>query len=176
MDKREIAQNLEDHYAEFCDLIQSFSTVDFNHHAEGKWSAAQQLDHLIRSVSPVVMGLSLPKFLLRLVFGQAKRPSMDYDTLVKTYQDALASGGKSPKAYEPKVAGASFQSTGTAKLTHLISRLNRLVESLSEAELDQLQAPHPLIGKLTLRELLYFTVYHVQHHQRSVEQGLNKPQ
>ena len=172
MDKREIAQNLEDRYAEFCDLIQNISTVDFNHRAEGKWSAAQQLDHLIRSVSPVVMGLSLPKFILRLTFGQAKRPSMDYDTLVKRYQDALANGGKSPRAYEPKVAGASFQATGTEKLRHLIARLNRLVESLSEADLDQLQAPHPLIGKLTLRELLYFTMYHVKHHQRSVEAGV----
>lgn len=25
--------------------------------------------------------------------------------------------------------------------------------------------PHPLLGKLTLREMMFFTIYHVQHHE-----------
>jgi hypothetical protein len=29
--------------------------------------------------------------------------------------------------------------------------------------------PHPLLGKLTLREMLYFTAYHADHHRHSIE-------
>ena len=54
----------------------------------------------------------------------------------------------------------------------MIAGLDRLLDSLSESDLDTLQAPHPLLGKLTLRELMYFTIYHAQHHQRNVEMGL----
>ncbi len=103
MDKQEISKGLHAQYGQFCEVVQNLNPEAFIFNPEGKWSAAQQLDHMIRSVRPVVLGLSLPSFLLRLIFGRAKHASRDYDTLVKTYQDALAKGGKSPKAYEPKV-------------------------------------------------------------------------
>jgi hypothetical protein len=32
--------------------------------------------------------------------------------------------------------------------------------------------PHPLLGKLTLREMIYFTIYHVQHHHKLVQNQL----
>lgn len=173
MEKQVIVQQLHQRYGQFCELVQSLDEPSFHFHQEGKWSAAQQLDHLIRSVRPVVLGLSLPPFLLKLIFGRAKHTSRDYDTLVKTYQEALAKGGKSPKAYEPKTSeAAGFQSYGGERLMQLIAGLDRQLDNLSEPELDTLQAPHPLLGKLTLRELMYFTIYHAQHHLRSVENGL----
>lgn len=173
MEKQVIAQQLHQQYAQFCALVQSLDEHAFHFHQDGKWSAAQQLDHLIRSVRPVVLGLSLPPFLLKLIFGRAKHASRDYDTLVKTYQEALAKGGKSPKAYEPKTSeAAGFQSYGGERLMQLIAGLDGQLDTLSESELDILQAPHPLLGKLTLRELMYFTIYHAQHHLRSVENGL----
>lgn len=175
MEKQVIVQQLHQQYGQFCELVQSLDEPSFHFHQEGKWSAAQQLDHLIRSVRPVVLGLSLPPFLLKLIFGRAKHASRDYDTLVKSYQEALAKGGKSPKAYEPKTSeAAGFQSYGGERLMQLIAGLDRQLDNLSEPELDTLQAPHPLLGKLTLRELMYFTIYHVQHHLRSVENGLKK--
>lgn len=96
MDKQEIIKGLHAQYAQFCELVQNLSPEAFIFRSEEKWSAAQQLDHLIRSIRPVVLGLSLPSFLLRLIFGRAKHTSRDYDTLVKIYQDSLAKGGKSP--------------------------------------------------------------------------------
>lgn len=172
MNKQEIIQRLHAQYGQFCELVQNLSPEAFIFHQEGKWSAAQQLDHLTRSVRPVVLGLSLPSFLLRLFFGRAKHPSRDYETLVKTYQDALAKGGKSPKAYEPKIPEEGFQSFGRERLMQMVAVLDRLLESLSESDLDTLQAPHPLLGKLTLRELMYFSIYHAEHHRRNVEMGL----
>jgi len=46
------------------------------------------------------------------------------------------------------------------------------LSGFSEEDLDKLILPHPLLGKLTLREMMYFTIYHVQHHQRIVERNL----
>lgn len=40
-------------------------------------------------------------------------------------------------------------------------------------ELDKYILPHPLLGKLTIREMMYFTIYHVEHHKKLTERGLN---
>lgn len=48
-----------------------------------------------------------------------------------------------------------------------------LVEALrkwNEKSLDKLRLPHPLLGKLTVREMTFFTLYHDRHHLRSVRQ------
>ena len=37
-----------------------------------------------------------------------------------------------------------------------------------EKALDAAQGPHPLLGTLSLREMLEFTVYHTTHHLRIV--------
>jgi hypothetical protein len=40
------------------------------------------------------------------------------------------------------------------------------LKKFSEDDLDSIRLPHPLLGKLTVREMLYFAVYHVGHHHR----------
>ena len=46
--------------------------------------------------------------------------------------------------------------------------------NLSEKDIDTYRAPHPLIGKLTVRELVYFSIYHVGHHHKSIQKLLKK--
>jgi|SRR5882672_10633400 len=38
------------------------------------------------------------------------------------------------------------------------------IEKQSEADLDKYILLHPLLGKLILREMLYFTIHHNEHH------------
>ena len=33
-------------------------------------------------------------------------------------------------------------------------------------QLDHYLLPHPLLGKITLREMLFFSAYHIQHHTK----------
>ena len=40
----------------------------------------------------------------------------------------------------------------------------------SEDQLDRYQLPHPAMGKMTVREVLFFTVYHNAHHARRVRE------
>ena len=49
----------------------------------------------------------------------------------------------------------------------------QLSENTTEEELDTYLIPHPLIGKMTLRELLFFTVYHIGHHLKTIK-NINK--
>ena len=43
-------------------------------------------------------------------------------------------------------------------------KLISLFGELSENQLDEYFLPHPIIGKLTIREMLFFTLYHLRHH------------
>jgi hypothetical protein len=38
-----------------------------------------------------------------------------------------------------------------------------------DPQLDKYIAPHPLLGKITLRELGYFTIHHMYHHLESIQ-------
>ena len=38
----------------------------------------------------------------------------------------------------------------------------------SEGDLDRVRLPHPLLGTLTVREMLLFALYHGLHHVNSV--------
>lgn len=52
-----------------------------------------------------------------------------------------------------------------------------LLENLSaywkEKSLDKKRMPHPLLGKITVREMLYITVFYSRHHLTNIEQKIN---
>jgi hypothetical protein len=52
--------------------------------------------------------------------------------------------------------------------------INTLNKNRSEKELDQYLVKHPLLGRITLRELGYFTIFHTEHHLQSI-QNILKP-
>lgn len=102
-----------------------------------------------------------------MAFGRANRPSRSYDELVSKYKGKLAAGGKSSKPFVPGVPS----STGAVydRLDATVNALSRKVGGVPETRLDTLILPHPLLGKLTLREMLYFTAYHATHHLEAIK-------
>jgi uncharacterized damage-inducible protein DinB len=44
------------------------------------------------------------------------------------------------------------------------SRLVAALERWSDRNLDRIQLPHPILGKITAREMVFFTIYHGHHH------------
>jgi len=140
---------------------------------DGSWSPAQNVLHLISATKPVVMALRLPRFLPRLLFGKTNAPSRHYENIVQLYHDILAGGAQASGKYAPKpvpmpIDPVNFQRTKVATLTATIQSLAKAVEPWSEQDLDRLQLPHPLLGKLTVREMLFFTLYHLGHHKDKV--------
>lgn len=168
MTKNEIKQNLLDRHSQFINHLKALSDKDFLLSVNGKWAAGQQLDHIIKSVAPVKLAFSLPSLLLRISFGRANRPSRTYDELVEKYQTKLAQGGKAPERFIPNSVTIAERDELSKRLLFLIDALVNLVDKYSEEKLDRYLLPHPLMGKLTLREMLYFTIYHVGHHEKQV--------
>ncbi len=173
MDKSQIIDELSRKYAAFVDLIEPMSEADFTFSMNGeKWSAGQQADHLCRSVAPLNKGLGAPEFVLKSMFGKSDHPSATYDALVARYREALASGGSAPDRFRPEAITSEQKHRTIQELHRQAGVLCGKIEKFSEDKLDILVLPHPLLGKLTLREMFYFTIYHAEHHHQHVEQNL----
>jgi len=51
-------------------------------------------------------------------------------------------------------------------------RLRKALAGWSERNLDRIRFPHPLLGRITARELAFFTIYHGHHHVAAVQRRL----
>lgn len=172
MNKASIQKELSEKHQSFTDYINGLSDSDFMHRKNNeKWSAGQQLQHIYLSVRPVNSALLLPKFILRLFFGKPKE-NRTYEGLVSAYQLSLTNGGKAGVLYLPKNVSITQRQKLIDDLTNLIHSLNQKIDKLSEEDLDNYILPHPLIGKTTIREMLYFTIYHVGHHQNVIAENI----
>ena len=130
----------------------------------GAWTAGQHLLHLIKSTKPLAVGSGYPRLLLRLKFGKVNAPSLGYDELVKKYTDAIAAGGQATGVYVPREVKSVEREVLVKRFKLEMSTLVNNVHKWSEKNLENAAVPHPLIGKLTFREMLYFTIYHTEHH------------
>jgi len=79
-----------------------------------KWSPAENLLHLIKSVKPVTVAMKKPRWLLRLLFGKPQAASRRFEQIKETYQRALANGGKAPGRFIPVIRSAAIAATKTA--------------------------------------------------------------
>jgi hypothetical protein len=131
---------------------------------DSKWSAGQNLDHLIRAIRPLQLAYGLPKFVLTILFGRTNRPSRTYDELVTKYKAKLAAGGKASRPFIPPTINFERKNELIKKYAEQKQKLITKIEKQSETDLDKYILPHPLLGKVTLREMLYFTIHHNEHH------------
>jgi hypothetical protein len=172
MKAAELQQKLKESHAHFIATIRNVSDADFTKSVIQKWSAGQQLDHIIKSVAPVNRAFALPGFMLTMLFGKVNRPSRTYDQLVEKYRARLNEGGRAPGRFVPVSISPGQRNDLITKLEMLTVSLTRQIEKFSEEQLDLLILPHPLLGKLTLREMIYFTLYHAGHHEKQVRANL----
>jgi hypothetical protein len=134
-----------------------------------KWSGAQHVRHLVISTKTTTAAYALPKFIVRLVAGRPNRSSRTYDELVEKYRAKLQAGGKASGRYIPKeIKPASKEKLFRDWDRSTQEYIKALRSNWKDAQLDQYIVPHPLLGKITLRELGYFTIYHTYHHMESI--------
>lgn len=84
----------------------------------------------------------------------------------------LAGGGKagrfSPSACHVPADVAGWQRDLIYQCQAEIAALAVAVEPWTEMNLNCCQLPHPLLGKLTVKEMLFFTLYHYEYHRAIV--------
>lgn len=164
MKRQDIQQQIRSNYLAVIDHIKGKDSQQLDASENGKWSMAENCLHLVKSVAPINTAMVLPKIALRM-FGTAKE-SDSYEDVVSRYKRALEQGAAATAPYIPRSKGNSDAADLEDKLTRFHERLIQNIENWSEADLDKFRLPHPIIGKLTVREMLFFTIYHIGHHER----------
>ena len=136
------------------------------------WSPADHVRHLTKSMRALNRGLRLPLFVLRWRFGRASRPSRSYDAIVAAYRKRLETFDGRNNPFAPATASAVDSEAWRATVMNYhataVGDLVRHTRRISENKLDRIQVPHPLLGNMTLREMLFFMLYHNLHHVRLV--------
>ena len=174
MNKQEIIDHLALNYNAFIDYINSLTTEEYAFSKGQKWNAVQQLDHIVLCVKPLVQVFSMDKAAIAQAFGSTERQGRSYDVLLDDYHIKLSEGGKAPERFVPAAGTADQKQAQCAMLSKLVKDLCAKVDTFTNAELDTLLIPHPLLGSLTLREMLYNAIYHVKHHQSQMQENFVK--
>ena len=167
--KEQIITALDKNVTAFNDYVASLNKEQFEATPDNKWSAGQNLEHLIRSIKPLQLAYSLPKFILQMKFGKSNRPSKSYDELVNKYKTKLAAGGRASGPFIPPAVSFNEKEGLIKKYDLHKQKLISKIKKQAEEDLDNYILPHPLLGKLTLREMLFFTVHHNEHHLESLK-------
>ncbi|RIA09541.1 DinB family protein [Flavobacteriaceae bacterium MAR_2010_72] len=173
MEKEAIAELLDEKHQMLIDWLASQDDEKWEQGPEGKWTTGQQALHLLQSIKPLNDALSLPKFILRYKFGKANRPVRDYQTVVTRYQERLKDvqeGMVSPYSKGMRIPKLNDKKYLLNRLQVESKKLQYKTRRLSDVNLDSVILPHPLMGKMPVRELLMWTAHHVEHHTKQLEQ------
>lgn len=165
--KENITEELQNGFDKVLTATRPLADSAFFKSTDSKWSVAENLEHLTLSVKPLNLAFRLPKFTL-LIFGKPNRPIRTYEELVNKYHVNLSAGGRASAAYIPKLKRVDKNTVINSFITENKKFVNN-VSKWDETDLDRYLLPHPLLGKLYVREMLYFTIYHTQHHLRAIE-------
>ncbi|ALW89596.1 DinB family protein [Deinococcus actinosclerus] len=159
--------------AEVAAFFAALPAQDFTRAAPERWSAAQHLDHLIRSHKVLALALSMPRD--RFGWGQRTPPgSRSAAELQAAYLEALRGGVKASGRFLPDPQGTQAELVQTYRDSVALLE-HHLTAYCTDTELHGATLPHPALGEVTLAEMLHFTLYHDLHHLRGVQTAL-KPQ
>ena len=172
MNVKLITSELLENHLKFSKEIDSLSVDEYEFSYQNKWNAGQHLDHIIKSVAVLTKAFGVPKFILKSKFGVANRVSRTPEALIERYLEKLKTAKPTPSRFQPEIIDFYKKEKTIKKLHKLVGRLCKRAIKYSESDLDFYILPHPLLGKLTLRELLYFTSYHVKHHGELIKKSL----
>ncbi|MFB9995537.1 DinB family protein [Deinococcus oregonensis] len=156
--------------AETRERVSSFfaglSSQQFTQGNAETWSPAHHLHHLTISNQPVAYALSLPRD--RLPARDAAQPSRSYADIRAFYREVLTTGVKASGRFLPDPQG-----TQAELITHYRGSIDLLDHDLTaywnDVDLDAFTLAHPVLGPLSVREMLLFTLYHNAHHLAGVQ-------
>jgi hypothetical protein len=155
----------------FTQTCLAIDEASFFQHTPGKWSIAENVRHLVISTNTTTLAYTLPAFTVRWIAGKPNRDSRSYEDLVDKYKFKLAEGGKASGRFIPPPTDRQY---GKEKLmkewTNATAKfIWALRAKTPETKLDDYLVKHPLLGRITLRELCYFTIYHTEHHLKIIQ-------
>ena len=134
-EKEDMIKEITLQHNDFKETITALDQKEFDFSWEGKWTPGQQLDHIRKSVAPVVLAFRLPRFLLKYQFGVTNRPSRSYDALVARYLKALdGATGVAPKQFQPLAVPFETAQKQIKAYEKVVQKLFKVAQKCSEKE------------------------------------------
>lgn len=168
MTKKELIKSFYDNHKEMSDYIATLTNEQFMYSYKGKWTPGQQFQHVYLTLLPFPKVLPSKEYILQK-FGKIDRPIWNYDTVIENY---FKTSRQAPQQYLPEQVSPEERAVITDNLQEILLTIQQLLEHYSEEELDTLVIPHPLLGKLTIREMFYLMTYHATHHLEQTQLNL----
>ncbi len=170
--KEELSTQLKSMFAEIISWFEAQPEASFNTViVKGKWTMAGHLYHLIKSTKGVSRGIQMPKLALQVAFGKSNRTERTFEQqhqrYIKALGDFTTANGFPPTPSSDFVPSEGRQFEKQALLDRFIEEGEHYCQALKkwkEKDMSVYVLPHPIMGKLTIREFTYFTIFHAQHH------------
>lgn len=134
----------------------------------GKWSAAQHVQHINKGSGAFYKYLQMPKDAIAQNFGMADHASRSTQGILDFYKSRLDEGIKSTPRFDPEETITIAIQDEIQKGKHIVDGIITALNYWSEEDLEKYVCPHPNLGNMTAREMLLFTVIHARHHAKGV--------
>jgi len=166
MTKPEVIDALKQKHQTLYDWLKNHPDENWPKGPMGKWNTGEHIVHLIQSEAALNKAFLLPKFYLVYKFGKNNRENRTYDQIVKKYQDKLAANPgvvANTSKKMPQIIPAN-KASYISKLEKEKMKLIKKFQKWTDHDLDTYLLPHPLMGRMTVREIVIWTAYHTEHH------------
>ncbi|MFM8349053.1 MAG: DinB family protein [Bacteroidota bacterium] len=172
LNKEFLQHQLQRSAEDFIKIILSLTEQQCEQNLKGKWSAGQDLAHLTKTLRVIGLGFRLPLGIFKLLYGTANRPSRVYEEFSARYEEKMEGGIQAPSYVLPPKVSYGDRDKLRNKLMKQTAFLVRKAEAMSEQDLDRYIVPHPLFGKITMREMFMATWLHTDHHTALLKRKL----
>ncbi len=171
MDKNDIADLLEKKHQDLFTWLKNQPDENWEKGPKDKWSTSQHIQHLVNSLQLLNNALSYPRFVLKYKFGTSNREPRDYKTVAKKYQEKLLANQERAKKFNKDLYKPTLKEKERLLTRFQIQqkKLQYKTRKISDKNLDTLVIPHPLMGKMTVREIIMWTAHHTEHHLETLQ-------
>lgn len=171
MDKFLIADLLEKKHQDLFSWLAKQPAENWEKGPKDKWTTSQHILHLVNSLQLLNNALSYPKFILKYKFGTCNREPRDYETVARKYQEKLNTNKDRAKKFNASLKKPTLKEKERLVTKYQIQqkKLQYKTKKISDKNLDTLVIPHPLMGKMTIREIIMWTAYHTEHHTETLK-------
>ncbi len=168
MTKPEVIDTLEQKHQILYEWLKNQPDENWVKGPKGKWNTGEHIFHLIQSEKALNKALWLPKFYLKYKFGTNNRDNRTYHQIVKKYQDKLTDnpGAVANISRNMPITTPTNKVSYSSKLDKEKTKLIKKFQKWTEHDLDTYLLPHPLMGRMTIREIVIWTAYHTEHHYK----------
>ncbi|MFN8286177.1 MAG: DinB family protein [Chitinophagales bacterium] len=171
MTTQQLLEQFKNNHYSFVAFIKTLNDEQFALSANNKWTPGQQLEHIYKCNQPLAF-LFANKAIIESKFGKIERARWSQAEVREKYTAALATGGKAPERFVPAEVSISQKEELLQKTVGDVNSIVALLANFTEEEIDNLAIPHPLLGNMSIREMMYLMTDHATHHLEKTKENL----